>query len=41
MTQTPGKLAWIINHQATNNTFKMIVRKAATAQVSNLTVQFR
>ena len=41
LTQTPGNLAWIINHQASNNTLNLTVRKASTGQDTNVTVQLR
>jgi S1-C subfamily serine protease len=41
LTQTPGNLAWVINHQASNNTLNLTVRKASTAQDTNVSVQLR
>jgi S1-C subfamily serine protease len=41
LTQSPGNLAWIVNHQATKNTLNLSVRKASSGQDTNVTVQLR
>jgi S1-C subfamily serine protease len=41
LTQTPGNLAWIINHQAQNGTLNLTVRMASSGQETKTTVQLR
>jgi hypothetical protein len=41
LTQSPGNLAWIINHQSPNGVLNLNVRKAGSAQDTTVTVRLR